>query len=294
MASIRQDIQELGTISWSLLAGEMALDTTLSPFLKLIEQGAPSLALKKPSLAPLWPICKSVYVQEGVLLYQDRVIVPSSLHSCVLQNLHAAHEGTSMMEQRARAIVYWPGMSIDIRHTRGKCADCNRNAPTQAATPPLPTIPPSTPFEAEFADFFTYGGRHYLVVGDRLSGWVEVFGSPARTTLAAAAGLIRHLRSFFGVPEDLSSDGGPEFTAGCTESLHRLWGVRHRMSSAHFPQSNGRAEVALKQPSAFLCPTSAQPAALAMTASCVLCCNYVTPPTRTVTFHLRRSFLVVP
>ena len=100
-----------------------------------------------------------------------------------------------------------------------------------------------------FADFFTYGGRHYLLVGDRLSGWVEVFGSPAGTALAGAAGLICHLRSFFatfGVPEELSSDGGPEFTAGRTEAFLRLWGVQHRVSSAHFPQSNGRAEVAVK------------------------------------------------
>ena len=154
-----------------------------------------------------------------------------------------------MMAQRARAIVYWPGMSTDIRNTRDGYADCNRNAPTQAATPPLPATPLSTPFEAVFADFFTFGGRHYLVVGDRLSGWVEVFGSPAGTTLEGAAGLIRHLRSFFatfGVPEELSSAGGPEFSAGCTEAFFRLWGVRHRVSSAHFPQPNGRAEVAVK------------------------------------------------
>ena len=249
MASIRQDTQQLGTISWSLLAHETASDTSLRQFLKLIEEGDPSLARNNPSLAPLWPICESVYAQEGVLLYQDRVIVPSSLRARVLQNLHAAHQGTSMMEQRARAIVYWPGMSTDIRHTRERCPDCNRNAPTQAVTPPHPTNPPSTPFEAVFADFFTYGGHHYLVIGDRLSGWVEVFGSPAGTTLAGASGLIRHLRSFFatfGVPEELSSDGGPEFTAGRTEAFLRLWGVRHRVSSAHFPQSNGRAEVAVK------------------------------------------------
>ena len=89
----------------------------------------------------------------------------------------------------------------------------------------VPTTPPSTPFEAMFADFFTYGGHHYLVVGDCLSCWVEIFGSPAGTTLAGTAGLIHHLHSFFttfGVPEELSSDGGPEFTTGCTEAFLRL------------------------------------------------------------------------
>ena len=76
MASIRQDTQELGTITWSLLARETASDISLSPLLKLIEQGAPSLARDNPSLATLWPICESVYAQEGVLLYQERVTVP--------------------------------------------------------------------------------------------------------------------------------------------------------------------------------------------------------------------------
>ena len=60
---------------------------------------------------------------------------------------------------------------------------------------------------------------------------------------------IRHLRTLFatfGVPEELASDGGPEFTASHTENFLRLWNVRHRVSSVSFPQSNGRAEVAVK------------------------------------------------
>ena len=176
-------------------------------------------------------------------------MVPPSLRNHILQHLHAAHQGTSTMEQRARAIVYWPGMSKDIRDTRAGCADCNRNAPSQAVTPPHPSPLLSTPFEAVFADFFDYGGHHYLVVGDRLSGWVEILSSPAGTNLGGSAGLIRHLRSFFatfGVPEELASDSGPEFTAGNTEKFLRLWGVHHRLSSVSFPQSNGRAEVAVK------------------------------------------------
>ena len=249
MASIRSDVEELGTLTWSRIAQETARDTSLSSIVKLIDEGSHSIDRNDSAFTPLWTIRDSVYTQEGVLLYDDRVLIPESLRQRVLQHLHAAHQGTSTMEQRARAIVYWPGMTNDIRSTRERCRDCNRNAPSQAATPPLPSPPPSTPFEAVFADFFTHGGSHYLVAGDRLSGWVEIFSSPVSTNLAGAAGLVRHLRSFFatfGVPEELSSDGGPEFTAGQTEAFLRLWGVRLRLSSAYFPQSNGRAEVAVK------------------------------------------------
>jgi hypothetical protein len=248
MASISNDVHKLGSISWSLLANETAADPSLSHLLNLIEQGD-SLNTNDPALAGLSTIRESAYAHEGVLLYQDRVVVPSSLRKRILQHLHAAHQGTSPMEQRARSIVYWLGISHDIHDTRKRCADCNRNAPSQAATPPLPTTPPSTPFEAIFADFFDYGGRHYLVIGDRLSGWVEVLSSTAGTDLGGSSGLVRHLRTFFatfGVPEELSSDGGPEFIATHTQNFLRAWGIKHRVSSVSFPQSNGRAEVAVK------------------------------------------------
>ncbi|KAJ8335347.1 hypothetical protein SKAU_G00386890 [Synaphobranchus kaupii] len=165
MASIREDAQELGAISWPLLARETAADACLSHLLHLIEH-EDRVDANDPALASLSPVCESIYAQDGVLLYHDRVVVPPSLREGVLRHLHAAHQGISAMGQHARAIVYWPGMSEDIQATRHGCADCNRNAPSQAATPPLPSSPPSTPFEAVFADFFDYGGRHYLGVGD--------------------------------------------------------------------------------------------------------------------------------
>ena len=52
--------------------------------------------------------------------------------------------------------------------------------------------------------------------------------------------------STFGVPTEISSDGGPEFAAQNTESFFRRWGIRHRKSSSYLPSSNGRAEVAVK------------------------------------------------
>ena len=134
MNTIRNDTQELGTISWSFLVTETAADVSLGPLQRSVEQGKP-IARDDPTLRSLRPICKSLYAEEGVLLYQDSVVVPPSLRHRVLQNLHAAHQGTSSMEQRAHAIVYWPGISKDIRETTEGCADCNQKAPSQAATP---------------------------------------------------------------------------------------------------------------------------------------------------------------
>ena len=51
----------------------------------------------------------------------------------------------------------------------------------------------------------------------------------------------------FGVPEEISSDGGPEFSLAATADFLTRWQVRHRMSSAYFLQSNCRADVAVKK-----------------------------------------------
>ena len=72
----------------------------------------------------------SLYITEGVILYQDRVIVPSSLRPTIIQGLYSAHQGVSSMQARAKSIVFWPGMSLDIQNIRMKCRECNWNAPS--------------------------------------------------------------------------------------------------------------------------------------------------------------------
>ena len=105
------------------------------------------------------------------------------------------------------------------------------------------------PFEMIYADYFKLEGVNYLIIGDRLSGWTEIFSNKGEDSAAGSKGLCRALRRIFatfGVPDDLSSDGGPEFIAGETQEMLKRWGVNHDPSSAYFPQSNGRAEVAVR------------------------------------------------
>ena len=160
------------------------------------------------------------------------------------------------------ACVFWPGMTQDIHNICDTCAYCNRNAPSQTATYAtlqlrlrrcsLPCCPPTRsrrPFEKNFADYFDYAGRHFLIVGDRLSCQSDMFGTPGGSTITGANALLRLLRSYFvtfGVPEKISSNGGPEFTAFVIQDFMCKWDIKHRVSSAYFPQSNGRAEVAVK------------------------------------------------
>jgi hypothetical protein len=44
----------------------------------------------------------------------------------------------------------------------------------------------------------------------------------------------------------MSSDGGPKFKSSEFGKFLHTWGIKHRLSSAYNPQSNGHTEVAVK------------------------------------------------
>ena len=64
-------------------------------------------------------------------------MIPPTLRGEIIDSLHAAHQGISGMNERARAGVYWPGITADIIKARNSCGSCNRNMPSQARTLPI-------------------------------------------------------------------------------------------------------------------------------------------------------------
>ena len=153
------------------------------------------------------------------------------------------------MNLTAESTVFWPNITRDIEKTRQLCNWCNQNAPSNPKPPPFTPVIPTTPFEAVVADYFQFKGWDYLVVADRLSAWTECYHTRSVEGGNKSKGLITLLKHFFGtfgVPLEVSSDGGPQFIAHDTEDFLSRWGIRHRKSSAHHPQSNGRAELAVK------------------------------------------------
>ena len=61
------------------------------------------------------------------------------------------------------------------------------------------------------------------------------------STSAVLTRICRELFCTYGVPDEVSSDGGPQFTAHEFDQLLKTRGVQHRLSSCvEYPQSNGR------------------------------------------------------
>ena len=57
---------------------------------------------------------------------------------------------------------------------------------------------------------------------------------------------LKEYFSTFGIAQQVTSDGGTQFTSSVTQRFFKDWGVSHRVSSTYFPHSNQRAEQGVK------------------------------------------------
>ena len=182
-----------------------------------------------------------------IVLLDKRLVIPKTLRNPILKALHSAHQGCSGMRARANQTVYWPGLNRAIKDFRLSCETCTSIAPSQPAEPLMDTPIPDYPYQAVVGDYFELNGKAYLTVADRFSGNIHVFYFKRSPTSKSLVTVCRDLFLQYGGPEEFSSDGGPQFIKEDAFQLFlKQWGCKHRLSSAGYPQSNGRAESAVK------------------------------------------------
>lgn len=224
---------------------ETRLDPLLSRVLQFVLSGWPEVCATT-ELKPFWTRRMELSVQQECILWGNRVVVPGSLRSQVLSELHDSHPGISRMKALGRMFVWWPGLDQEVEEVVRQCTECQstRAAPPQA--PLQPWVWPSRPWSRLHMDYAgPYLGHRFLVVIDAYSKWLEVFPMSSTTT-AATVEKLRVLFAQFGLPEVMVSDNGPNLVSSeFKEFLHRN-GVKQVTSAPAHPASNGLAERAVK------------------------------------------------
>jgi transposase InsO family protein len=179
---------------------------------------------------------------EGILCLNDRIIIPPSMRTYILNDLHSGHLGIEKMKSLARSLCWWPELDSDIRRTALSCKGCQHKQFQQ----PSNWTPWPMSCEAFQRIHIDYCGpflqKYYaLVIIDSYSKWPEVFFTEHMT----ANFTMQALRKAFsreGVPIAVVSDNGSHFSASCVTQWLESLGCRHLFTAPRHPKSNGLAE----------------------------------------------------
>ena len=184
----------------------------------------------------------------------NRLYVPDAARSQVLQWCHASrvacHSGINRTLSFVRRRFWWPTVVADVRDFVTACTVCARSKSSHQSPAgllhPLPV--PGRPWSHIALDFVTglppsMGNTVILTVVDRFSKAVHLVALPKLPSSKETGELLmEHVYRLHGLPVDIVSDRGPQFTSQAWKALCKGIGATISLSSGYHPQSNGQAE----------------------------------------------------
>jgi hypothetical protein len=229
--------------------------------IKKAAQGDPAYQAALDPARPHPSSAKAPQLQtrDGVvyLLGTDRLYIPAdeALRTRLLHECHdvptAGHLGKDKTLEQVKRRFYWLRMDADVLRYVRTCDACQRNKPSQQATPgllqPLPV--PDHPWQQVTMDLITQlpkstrGNDAIVVFVDKLTKMVHLVATKTEVTAPQLAeifleAIVRH----HGLPSSIVSDRDPRFTGHFWRNLWKCLGTQLTMSTAYHPQTDGQTE----------------------------------------------------
>ena len=182
-------------------------DKTLLQVIQFCQTQWPTQSNISNDIKPYWTIRNELSICEGLLLRDNRIVVPTTMQTDVLQRLHDGHQGLVKCNLRARNSVWWPGIKTTIQ----QCHTCSKTFQARSE-PLLPSQLPLHPWEKVGLDLFQLKGTTYLLVIDYFSRYIEV----RKLSSTTSKGTISALKEIFGthgMPDVFLSDNGPQYSS---------------------------------------------------------------------------------
>ena len=198
-----------------------------------------------PIIRPYWNFRDEITFVEEMLFKGQKLIVPKSLRKEMLAIIHESHLGINKCKSRARDSLFWIGMASEVEQTVRNCTVCAQNQRANVKEPLIPGIIPDRPWSHVSADIMELNNRHYLVIVDRYSKWVELNLLENMTS----KNVIKHLKSQFsrfGIPDQFYTDNQSTFVSAEFRNFAKEYGFDCVTSSPTYAQSNGLAERAVQ------------------------------------------------
>lgn len=220
---------------------ETEADKELIELINFINKGWPNEKRNVPVyLLNYWKCREDLSVAQGLVFLGSKVVVPKILRGQMLMLLHEGHLGMEKTKNRARQILYWPGINSDIENFISNCKICEKFSMRNCKQPLLPYPLPDRPWKRVGCDIFSIYDHSYLVLYDAYSNWLEV----AMLKDKSVRGVIWKFKSIFskyGVPDVIVCDNVP-FNSYELKNFATQWNFDLVFRSPNYPQANGLAE----------------------------------------------------
>lgn len=227
------------------IRSETRRDPVLGKIVNFIRYGFPE-SNDDSELQPYFSRKDELTVDNGVIMWGYRVIIPSKLRLRLLKELHSAHEGIVKMKSNARAYFWWPKLDVDIEQVVKLCEVCLSVRPELPKSKIIPCKKGSYFFERVHADFLgPFHNKMILIISDTYSKWLEAF-IMRKTDANSTIEKFRECFARFGFPKVVVTDNGPQFTSGEFSQFLSNCGIQHWSSPPYHPQTNGFAENSVK------------------------------------------------
>ena len=144
-------------------------DPTLVRLAKVIQLRWPETGKElENDVKPYFQHRYELHIVDGVIFFQNRIMVPIGLKCQFLAKLHESHLGVVKSKLLARTLIYWPNWNDDIECVCNECETCGEN---QHMPPNIPKFQVNTRGLGEVygCDVTEIQGRQHIVVVDYFS-----------------------------------------------------------------------------------------------------------------------------
>lgn len=178
-----------------------------------------------------------------------RPVVPASRRRQVFDLIHGlSHPSIRTTRKIIASKFVWNGMQKHVGDWAKACIPCQNSKIHKHIKTPLQQFGiPHRRFDHIHVDTVgplppSNGFTYLFTIVDRFPRWPEAIPLNDITSATCAQALTFHWIARFGIPIDLSSDRGAQFTSQLWTSIAQLLGIELHHTTAYHPQSNGLVE----------------------------------------------------
>ena len=187
------------------------------------------------NLRKVWSCKDELSVEDGLVLKGERVPIPTTMRSYILQNIYAGHQGMEKCKLRAKTCVYWKGINAHMECTVKACSVRQTNQSSQQAETHRPLDNPDGLWQVLATDLFHLDGNDYVIVIDYYLKIPFLRRLTSNSTSATVISALKQLFGEHGIPHKLLSDNGPQYDCVEFRTFAADWGFKHVTSSPRYP-----------------------------------------------------------